>query len=119
MSAAQIGSTPPVPPQQTPPAAARRPASASETGAAQHGDSNRPAAQGKGELHEALVKIEQLVSPAARDLRFSIDEDTGITVIKLIDTQTQTVLRQIPTEEVIEISKALDKLQGLLVKEKA
>jgi flagellar protein FlaG len=71
------------------------------------------------EVHEAVKKIEQLIQPAARDLRFSVDEDTGITVVKLIDTETQTVLRQIPTPEVIEISKALDKLQGLLVKEKA
>lgn len=77
------------------------------------------AAPSLGEVHDAVKKIEQVVSPAAQDLRFSIDEDTGITVVKLIDTQTQTVLRQIPTVEVMEISKALDKLQGLLVREKA
>ena len=77
------------------------------------------AAPGAGEVRDAVKKIEQLVHPDARDLRFSIDEDTGITVVKLIDTATQTVLRQIPTPEVLEISKALDKLQGLLVKDKA
>lgn len=77
------------------------------------------AAPGTEEVRDAIKKIEQVVSPAAQDLRFSIDEETGITVVKLIDTQTQTVLRQIPTLEVIEISKALDKLQGLLVREKA
>ena len=77
------------------------------------------AAPSMGEVRDAVKKIEQVISPAAQDLHFSIDEDTGITVVKLIDTQTQTVLRQIPTVEVMEISKALDKLQGLLVKEKA
>lgn len=77
------------------------------------------ATPGTEEVRDAIKKIEQVVSPAAQDLRFSIDEETGITVVKLIDTQTQTVLRQIPTLEVIEISKALDKLQGLLVREKA
>lgn len=71
------------------------------------------------DVRDAVRKIEDVVSPAAQDLRFSIDDETGITVVKLIDTETQTVLRQIPTEEVMEISKALDKLQGLLVRNKA
>ena len=74
---------------------------------------------GLDEVRDAVKKIEHVVSPAAQDLRFSIDDETGITVVKLIDTQTQTVLRQIPTQEVMEISKALDRLQGLLVRNKA
>ncbi|MDP3844616.1 MAG: flagellar protein FlaG [Oxalobacteraceae bacterium] len=77
------------------------------------------AAPSTDEVRDAVKKIEQVVSPAAQDLSFSIDEDSGKTIVKLIDTQTQTVLRQIPTVEVMEISKALDKLQGLLVREKA
>ena len=74
---------------------------------------------GIDEVRDALKKIEQVVSPVAQGLRFSIDEDSGTTVIKLIDTQTLLVLRQIPTVEVMEISRALGKLQGLLVKEQA
>jgi flagellar protein FlaG len=73
----------------------------------------------KGDVQEAVKKIEQVLSPAAQGLRFSIDSDTGINVVKLIDSQTQEVLRQIPSQEVIDISKALDKLQGLLVKARA
>ena len=71
------------------------------------------------DVRDAIKKIEQVIPPSAQDLRFSIDQESGVTIVKLIDTQTQTVLRQIPTVEVMEISKALDKLQGLLVKEKA
>jgi flagellar protein FlaG len=71
------------------------------------------------ELRDAVKKIEQVITPAAQGLRFSIDEDTGTTVVKVIDTETMLVLRQIPTVEVMEISKALGRLQGLLVKERA
>ena len=71
------------------------------------------------DVRDAIKKIEQVIPPSAQDLRFSIDQESGVTIVKLIDTQTQTVLRQIPTVEVMEISKALDKLQGWLVKEKA
>lgn len=92
---------------------------AAEVRGAQEPQANEPAVVGVDQVREAVDKIERVVSPAAQDLRFSIDDETGITVVKLIDTETQTVLRQIPTEEVLEISKALDKLQGLLVRNKA
>lgn len=71
------------------------------------------------ELQDAIEKIEKVVQPVAQDLKFSIDEDTGKTVIKVIDTGTKEVIRQIPSEELIAIARALDKLQGLLVKQKA
>lgn len=121
MSAAHIGGVAsPVP--QGSAAHAAAPAARTASTPAVQGAKNAAELQetpGQEQLRDAVGKIEQLVSPSASDLRFSIDEDTGITVVKLIDTQTQTVLRQIPTQEVIEISKALDKLQGLLVKDKA
>jgi len=37
----------------------------------------------------------------------------------VVDMATKDVIRQIPTPEVLAIAKALDKLQGLLVKDKA
>ncbi len=52
-------------------------------------------------------------------LEFGIDEDSNIRLVKLIDTQSKEILRQFPSEEVINIAKALDKLQGLLVRDKA
>ena len=77
------------------------------------------AAPSTDEVRDAIQQIEQAILPSAQGLRFSIDEDSGTTVVKLIDTETQTVLRQMPSVEALEISKALGKLQGLLVKEKA
>ena len=53
------------------------------------------------------------------NLRFSIDEDTGKTIIKVVDTHTDEVIRQFPTEQAIEIARTLDKVQGLLFNDKA
>ncbi|NMM36022.1 MAG: flagellar protein FlaG [Glaciimonas sp.] len=78
-----------------------------------------PATPSTDDVRDAVKKIEQVVTPAAQDLRFSVDQDTGTVVVKLIDTKTDTVLRQIPTVEVMEISKALGKLQGMLLRDKA
>ncbi|EGF30306.1 hypothetical protein IMCC9480_1720 [Oxalobacteraceae bacterium IMCC9480] len=55
----------------------------------------------------------------ASSIEFSIDESSGRTLIKVVDTDTNTVLRQFPTKEAIAISNELDKLQGLLVRDKA
>jgi flagellar protein FlaG len=55
----------------------------------------------------------------AQDLRFTIDKETGKTVVRIIDSTTDEVIRQIPSEEVLAISKAIDRMQGLLLKQKA
>jgi flagellar protein FlaG len=36
-----------------------------------------------------------------------------------MDSQSNEVIRQFPSKEAIEIARALDKLQGLLIKDKA
>ena len=72
-----------------------------------------------GELQKALEEVEKAVAPMAQSLQFSLDKDSGRTVVKVMDTDTNEVIRQIPTEEVLAISKAVDKLKGLLIKQQA
>jgi len=63
--------------------------------------------------------MNDLLGTLGHSLRFNIDDETGKTIVKVMDSQTQEVIKQIPTEEMLAIAKALDKLQGLLVKQKA
>lgn len=67
----------------------------------------------------AVQNIQGAVENLAHNLRFSIDEDTGKTIIKVVDTHTDEVIRQFPTEQAIEIARTLDKVQGLLFNDKA
>lgn len=71
------------------------------------------------QISQALEEVRKAISPVAQDLRFSIDNDTGRTVVKIIDSSTDEVIKQIPSEEVLAIAKALDKLRGLLVRQEA
>ena len=71
------------------------------------------------ELEKALEAVRNVVEPVARNLQFSIDKDTGRTLVKVVDTTTDEVIRQIPSEEILSIAKALDKLKGLLIKQEA
>lgn len=70
-------------------------------------------------VDQALESLRKAVEPVAQNLQFLIDDDTGRTVVKVVDSNTQELIRQIPAEEVLAITRALDRLQGLLLKQKA
>lgn len=72
----------------------------------------------KEALQEATHRANQTVAGLRSDLQFSIDDDTGTSVVKLIDVKTKEVIRQIPAQEMLVIAKRLDELQGLLIKER-
>lgn len=79
-----------------------------------------PSVSISGEDIESVVQeLRKYVEPVAQDLQFSIDKDTGRTIVKLIDSNTKEVLRQIPSEELIAISKALGRSSGVLLERKA
>jgi len=64
------------------------------------------------EVSEEQVKevVEQLNNHAQavnRDLHFSVDDDSGKTVIKVINSETAELVRQIPSEEVLRLSKTI------------
>ena len=80
--------------------------------------SSTPVSQ--GELQKSLEELRKAIKPPAPDsLQFSIDQDSGRTVVKVVDVQTNAVLRQIPSEEMLELAKDLDRMQGLLVRQQA
>jgi flagellar protein FlaG len=54
-----------------------------------------------------------------QSIQFSLDEEANRVVVKVVDTETQKVLRQIPNEEVLAFSKSLGQLQGLVVRQTA
>lgn len=71
------------------------------------------------QVSEALQSINKALETMSQNLEFTVDEDSHRTIVKVIDQQTKEVIRQMPTAEAVEISKALDKLQGLLIRQKA
>ena len=65
-----------------------------------------------GEANKTMKAIDAAI-------RFEVDPETKMTVIKIVDTANNTVLRQVPTQEMLEIAQALDRMQGLLFSQKA
>lgn len=65
-------------------------------------------------LPEEQEKVEQAVEDIndhfqsmGRDLSFAVDEDSGRTIITVVDSETQEIVRQIPPEEVLDLAMHL------------
>lgn len=70
----------------------------------------------KDKLNEAVDNLNNFMQQTNRNLRFSVDHDTNQTVIQVVDTRTQEVIRQIPPQEVLDRLQHLVQIQGLLYK---
>ena len=81
-------------------------------------DAKKPQ-ESRNELEKAVKDVSEFVKTANNSLQFSIDDDLGVTVVKVIDTGTKELIRQIPSEEMLSIAKALGSIKGLLVQQKA
>lgn len=81
--------------------------------------SGKPASEEQSSVQEATKRLQNFVSGVRGDIQFNVDNDSGKTVVKVVDRGTQEVLRQIPSEEALEIARALDRFQGLLIKQQA
>jgi flagellar protein FlaG len=71
------------------------------------------------QLADAVKSINKTLQEQSQGVEFAVDGDTDRMIVKVIDHETKEVLRQIPSEEVLAIAKALDKAQGLLLQQKA
>jgi flagellar protein FlaG len=77
------------------------------------------AAPGKEALQQALGSINDVLRDRAPGLEFTFDKDDARLVVKVVDRDTNEVIRQMPSREALEIAKALDKLQSLLARQTA
>ncbi|WP_347330269.1 flagellar protein FlaG [Marinimicrobium locisalis] len=59
------------------------------------------------EVEEAVTQMNEYIQSTQRDLRFSIDEELGETIVKVVDRQTDEVIRQIPDEVFLELARRL------------
>lgn len=75
------------------------------------------------QLTEAVAKLNDHLQTINRDLYFSIDDASGQTVVKVVNSETDELIRQIPSEEVLRISQTIreqvENLTGLIIESSA
>ena len=70
-------------------------------------------------LDEVVEQLNDFVQQIQRNLNFSVDKESGRTVVTVMQADTKEVIRQIPSQEVLDRIHHLDDLQGLLFKDQA
>lgn len=70
-------------------------------------------------VKEAVGNLNDFVQKLTRTLQFSVDEESGRTVIKVVDSETNQLIRQIPPEEVLVLARNLANGEGVILKEQA
>ncbi|MDP4546829.1 flagellar protein FlaG [Marinobacter sp. MDS2] len=59
------------------------------------------------ELGEAVTRLNDYVQNVQRDLQFEVDLERGETIVRVVDSETQEVIRQIPDEVALRLAKNL------------
>lgn len=76
----------------------------------------------KKELEEAAAQLNEKLKPFISEaVRFKVDQDSGKLIVAVVDTEKNTVIRQIPSQEALKLSRELnlDKQTGLLLNTQA
>jgi flagellar protein FlaG len=58
-------------------------------------------------VEEAVVKLNDYAQSVSRQLQFSVDEESGKTIVKVIDAETGETIRDIPPEEILKMQNQL------------
>jgi flagellar protein FlaG len=64
---------------------------------------------------ELLTQIKALTEDGLYAVRFEKDRDLNELVVKIVDSDTNETIRQIPPQELLELTQRLNELQGNIV----
>jgi flagellar protein FlaG len=67
---------------------------------------------GRPQLVEAAAELNKRLSGFNTALQFSVDEQYGEMVLKVIDKESKAVIRQIPPEHALALAKSLKELEA-------
>jgi len=77
------------------------------------------AARKRRAAKQAAARINEFLKSSAANVEFTVDAASDDVIVRVIDSETHQLIRQMPTEETLAISRALDRLSGLLLAQKA
>lgn len=65
------------------------------------------------ELDAAVSQLNDYVQNVQRDLQFEVDNDSGQTIVRVVDQQTREVVRQMPDEVALRLAEKLQQDEPL------
>jgi flagellar protein FlaG len=70
-------------------------------------------------VNRAVAKIRDVLQKSDQSLEIEVDPDLHRVIVKIINRDTNEVIRQIPIKEALELEKRLMDQKGLLIEEHA
>ncbi|MCD4720743.1 MAG: flagellar protein FlaG [Desulfobacula sp.] len=74
-----------------------------------------PSKISREDVEEMVEVLKDLTQTLQTKLNFSVDEGTNNIVVKIIDKETDEVIRQIPPEELLALQEKMQDLTGFLL----
>jgi flagellar protein FlaG len=71
------------------------------------------------ELEKITNHLNNLMKELKIGLNFEVNQDDGELLIKVVDTETKEIIRQIPGELTLHLRKTLDNKQGIIFQTEA
>ena len=68
---------------------------------------------------KAAEQIQTFVKEMGRNLDFSVDATTGYNVVKVVNPETNEIIRQLPSEELLKIARSMESWNSVLVNQTA
>jgi len=68
---------------------------------------------------KAAEQIQSFVKEMGRNLDFSVDATTGYNVVRVVNPETNEIIRQLPSEELLKIARSMESWNSVLVSQKA
>ena len=68
---------------------------------------------------KAAEQLQSFVQSMGRNLSFSVDEVSGYNVVRVVNPDTGELIRQLPSDELLKISRDFQRLNNALVSQRA
>jgi flagellar protein FlaG len=71
------------------------------------------------QVEQAAARVKEVLRGTTSRLEIEIDHDLDKVVIKILNGESGEIIRQIPSQELLDLAKHLEAPKGLLVRERA
>ena len=78
-----------------------------------------PVEEQEKDLHDVANELTDMMSLMRKGLAFKVDEQSGQSIVSVMDINSGDVIRQIPNEEALELAQKLAEVAGFLLKTEA
>jgi flagellar protein FlaG len=90
---------------------------ATQVGSAPEAD--QPRAIEKDTLQDVVETIQDFVQSVSRNINFQLDDSSGRMIVNVTERNTGELIRQIPSEEALQLAENLSEIRSLLFKAEA